>query len=58
MLIAGTGGKVVYLDEREVATINARQASANTWQRTWDLWCTKARAQIEAEQRAKRRRRG
>jgi ribulose-5-phosphate 4-epimerase/fuculose-1-phosphate aldolase len=57
MLIAGPGGKVVYLDEREVATINARQASAGTWGRTWELWCVKARAQIESERRARRPRR-
>ena len=57
MLIAGPGGKVVYLDDREVATTTSRQASAGTWKRSWDLWCTKARAQIEMEQKAKRRRR-
>jgi ribulose-5-phosphate 4-epimerase/fuculose-1-phosphate aldolase len=55
MLIAGPGGPIVYLDEREVATIGARQSSANTWQRTWDLWCIKARAQMAAERRSKRR---
>ena len=54
MLIAGPGGPIVYLDEREVSTINARQAAAGTWQRTWDLWCTKARAQIEGERKARR----
>ncbi len=57
MLIAGPNGKVVYLDDKEVATIGARQASAGTWARTWDLWCAKARAQIAAEQSARRRRR-
>jgi ribulose-5-phosphate 4-epimerase/fuculose-1-phosphate aldolase len=56
MMIAGPGGPIVYLDEREVATINVRQSSANTWQRTWDLWCIKARAQIASERKAKRRR--
>src|SRR5215468_7189769 len=56
MLIAGPGGQVVYLDEREVSAISSRQFSAGTWRRTWDLWCTKARAQIEIEQKAKRRR--
>ena len=55
MLIAGPGGDVVYLDEREVAATSGRQASAGTWKRTWDLWCIKARAQIEMEQKAKRR---
>lgn len=55
MLIAGPGGKVIYLDEREVATINARQASASTWGRTWELWCSKARAQIESERKTRRR---
>src|SRR5579871_797728 len=55
MLIAGPGGKIVYLDDREVAATSGRQASAGTWSRTWDLWCAKARAQIEMEQRAKRR---
>jgi len=56
MLIAGPGGPIVYLDEREVAATGSRQASAGTWKRAWDLWCIKARAQIEAEERAKRRR--
>jgi len=56
MLIAGPGGKIVYFDEREVAATTGRQASAGTWKRSWDLWCTKAQAQIDAEQRAKRRR--
>jgi ribulose-5-phosphate 4-epimerase/fuculose-1-phosphate aldolase len=56
MLIAGPGGPVIYLDEREVAATGGRQASAGTWKRTWDLWCIKARAQIEAEEKAKRRR--
>ena len=55
MLIAGPGGHVVYLDEREVAATSGRQVSAGTWKRTWDLWCIKARAQIEMEQKAKRR---
>jgi HCOMODA/2-hydroxy-3-carboxy-muconic semialdehyde decarboxylase len=57
MLIAGPGGRIVYLDDREVAATSSRQVSAGTWQRSWDLWRTKARAQIEAEQRARRRRR-
>jgi ribulose-5-phosphate 4-epimerase/fuculose-1-phosphate aldolase len=56
MLIAGPGGNIVYLDEREVAATSGRQASAGTWKRTWDLWCIKAQAQIESEQKAKRRR--
>jgi ribulose-5-phosphate 4-epimerase/fuculose-1-phosphate aldolase len=56
-LIAGPGGHVVYLDEREVAATSDRQVSAGTWKRTWDLWCIKARAQIEMEQKAKRPRR-
>jgi ribulose-5-phosphate 4-epimerase/fuculose-1-phosphate aldolase len=55
MLIAGPGGKIVYLDEREVAATTGRQASAGTWKRSWDLWCAKAQAQIDAERRAKRR---
>ena len=56
MLIAGPNGKIVYLDENEVAATSGRQASAGTWKRTWDLWCAKARAQIASEQSAKRRR--
>src|SRR5882672_906318 len=56
MLIAGPGGKIVYLDDKEVAATSGRQSSAGTWGRTWDLWCAKARAQIAAEQAAKRRR--
>jgi ribulose-5-phosphate 4-epimerase/fuculose-1-phosphate aldolase len=57
MLIAGPGGHIVYLDAREVAVTSGRQASAGTWKRTWDLWCIKARAQIDMERKAKRRRR-
>ena len=53
MLIAGPGGNIFYLDEHEVAATSSRQVSAGTWKRTWDLWCTKARAQIDVEQRAK-----
>jgi HCOMODA/2-hydroxy-3-carboxy-muconic semialdehyde decarboxylase len=56
MLIAGPGGRIVYLDDKEVAATSGRQSSAGTWGRTWDLWCAKARAQIAAEQAAKRRR--
>ena len=56
MLIAGPGGDVVYLDDREVAATGGRQVAAGTWRRTWDLWCIKARAQLGAEQRGKRRR--
>ena len=56
MLIAGPGGNIVYLDEREVAATSGRQTSAGTWQRTWDLWCKKAQAQIDREHRSKRRR--
>ena len=57
MLIAGPGGQVVYLDDKEVAATSGRQSSAGTWKRTWDLWCAKARAQIAAEQAARRPRR-
>jgi hypothetical protein len=57
MLIAGSGGNVVYLDEREVSATSSRQVSAGTWKRTWDLWRIKAQAQIEMEQKAKQRRR-
>jgi HCOMODA/2-hydroxy-3-carboxy-muconic semialdehyde decarboxylase len=56
MLIAGPGGNVTYLDDREVAATSGRQVAAGTWKRTWDLWCIKARAQLDAEQRGKRRR--
>ena len=56
MLIAGPGGNVVYLDDREVAATSGRQVAAGTWRRTWDLWCIKAQAQIDLEQKAKRRR--
>src|ERR1700761_4242200 len=55
MLIAGPGGDIVYLDDKEVAATSGRQASAGTWSRTWELWKTKARAQIAAEQKVKRR---
>jgi len=56
MLIAGPNGKIVYLDDAEVAAIGGRQASAGTWRRTWELWCTKARAQLATEHKSRRRR--
>jgi ribulose-5-phosphate 4-epimerase/fuculose-1-phosphate aldolase len=56
MLIAGTGGKIVYLDAREVSAVSGRQASAGTWKRSWELWRVKAQAQIDSERRPKRRR--
>jgi ribulose-5-phosphate 4-epimerase/fuculose-1-phosphate aldolase len=56
MLIAGSGGKVVYLDAREVEAVSGRQASAGTWKRSWDLWRIKAQAQIDGERKPKRRR--
>src|SRR5215831_9386323 len=31
MLIAGPGGKIVYLDDKEVAATSGRQSSAGTW---------------------------
>jgi HCOMODA/2-hydroxy-3-carboxy-muconic semialdehyde decarboxylase len=49
MTIAGPSGKIVYLDEAEVAETTARQDSARTWERTWDLWRTKALAQLQLE---------
>jgi HCOMODA/2-hydroxy-3-carboxy-muconic semialdehyde decarboxylase len=54
MTIAGPGGKIVYLDAAEVAETTARQDSARTWERTWDLWRTKAlnQLQLEKQQRA------
>ena len=57
MLIAGPEGNIVCLDDGEVAAISGRQTFAGTWKRTWDLWCIKARAQIDMEEKAKRRRR-
>jgi ribulose-5-phosphate 4-epimerase/fuculose-1-phosphate aldolase len=51
MQIAGSGGKVVYLDAREVEAVSGRQASAGTWKRSWDLWRVKAQAQIDSERK-------
>ena len=53
MLIAGPGGKITFLDEREVAETMARQDSARTWARSWDLWRAKALRQMQAERRRK-----
>jgi HCOMODA/2-hydroxy-3-carboxy-muconic semialdehyde decarboxylase len=55
MLIAGPGGKITYLDAREVAETMARQDSARTWQRSWDLWRSKALRKMESEKRQRRR---
>jgi HCOMODA/2-hydroxy-3-carboxy-muconic semialdehyde decarboxylase len=52
ILLAGPGGHVNYLDEQEVSFTSARQNSARTWERTWHLWTTKARAQLAAERHA------
>ena len=49
MTIAGPGGRITFLDDAEVAETMARQASARTWERSWNLWRTKALAQLQAE---------
>ena len=49
MLIAGPGGKITYYDDAEVAATTARQESARTWERTWELWRAKAKADVAAE---------
>lgn len=49
ILIAGPGGAVTYYDDAEVAATTARQESARTWERTWELWRAKARAELAAE---------
>src|SRR5262249_3985688 len=49
MLIAGPGGNVVYLDEREVAATSCRQGSAGTWKPPWALWCINAPAPIQMD---------
>jgi HCOMODA/2-hydroxy-3-carboxy-muconic semialdehyde decarboxylase len=51
MLIAGPGGPITFYDDAEVAATTARQDSARTWERTWDLWRTKAKAELAAEAR-------
>jgi HCOMODA/2-hydroxy-3-carboxy-muconic semialdehyde decarboxylase len=45
MLLAGPGGRIVYLDESEVAANVAWQDYA----RSWDLWQKKWRARLDAE---------
>ncbi len=49
MLIAGPGGKITFLDEAEVAETMARQAGARTWERSWNLWLTKAKQQMDRD---------
>jgi HCOMODA/2-hydroxy-3-carboxy-muconic semialdehyde decarboxylase len=51
MLIAGPGGAITYYDEAEVRATTARQESARTWERTWELWRAKAKAELAAEAR-------
>jgi hypothetical protein len=51
MLIAGPGGAITYYDDAEVAATTARQESARTWERTWELWRAKAKAELAAEAR-------
>jgi ribulose-5-phosphate 4-epimerase/fuculose-1-phosphate aldolase len=48
MTIAGPGGSVNYLSDREVAATMARQESTGTWDRSWNLWRTKALAGLKA----------
>jgi ribulose-5-phosphate 4-epimerase/fuculose-1-phosphate aldolase len=48
MLIAGAGGEVVYMDDKEVAANVAWQDYA----RSWDLWQKKWRARLAAEREA------
>ena len=52
MMIAGPGGRITFLDDAEVAETMARQDSARTWERSWNLWRTKALAQLQAEKQA------
>src|SRR3990172_250947 len=47
MLIAGPGGKITYLDDREVAASTPVQ----DYGRAWHLWRAKALVQIEAEKK-------
>jgi ribulose-5-phosphate 4-epimerase/fuculose-1-phosphate aldolase len=45
--LAGSPEKVTYFDEAEVTETCARQDSARTWERTWELWRTKALAEVK-----------
>jgi hypothetical protein len=45
MAIAGPGGKITYLDDGEVRASAPRQDS----ERAWNLWRSKALAQIKSE---------
>jgi ribulose-5-phosphate 4-epimerase/fuculose-1-phosphate aldolase len=47
LALAGPEGSVTYFDDAEVAETCARQDSARTWERTWQLWRTKALAELE-----------
>ncbi|HVB89269.1 MAG TPA: class II aldolase/adducin family protein, partial [Beijerinckiaceae bacterium] len=47
LALAGPQGAITYFDEIEVAETCGRQDSARTWERTWQLWRTKALAEIE-----------
>jgi HCOMODA/2-hydroxy-3-carboxy-muconic semialdehyde decarboxylase len=47
LALAGPAGEIVYFDEGEVRETCARQDSARTWERTWQLWRTKALAELE-----------
>lgn len=49
MQISGPSGNITYYDDAEVRETMARQDSAKTWRRTWDLWRAKAKAEIAAE---------
>lgn len=51
MLLAGPTSEIVFFDEAEVTETCARQDSARTWERTWNLWREKALAVLKAEAR-------
>lgn len=46
LALAGPQDEIVYFDEAEVTETCARQDSAGTWERTWQLWRTKALAEL------------
>jgi ribulose-5-phosphate 4-epimerase/fuculose-1-phosphate aldolase len=54
MLIAGPQGRITFLDEREVAETMARQDSARTWTRSWELWRSQALQRMTAERRKRK----
>ena len=49
LVLAGPTGSITYFDDAEVSETCARQDAARTWERTWQLWRTKALSEAQTQ---------